>query len=65
MADGVDGGTAYLRLGGGCQGCGMASVTLTQGSEVAITQAVPEIVAVVDVTDHASGTNPFFEAAKK
>jgi Fe/S biogenesis protein NfuA len=62
---GVDGGTAYLRLGGGCQGCGMASVTLTQGIEVAITQAVPEIVAVVDVTDHASGTNPFFEAAKK
>jgi Fe/S biogenesis protein NfuA len=62
---GVDGDTAYLRLGGGCQGCGMASVTLTQGIEVAITQAVPEIVAVVDVTDHASGTNPFFEAAKK
>jgi Fe/S biogenesis protein NfuA len=62
---GVDGHTAYLRLGGGCQGCGMASVTLTQGIEVAITQAVPEIVAVVDVTDHASGTNPFFEAAKK
>jgi Fe/S biogenesis protein NfuA len=62
---GVDGHTAYLRLGGGCQGCGMASVTLTQGIEVAITQAVPEIIAVVDVTDHASGTNPFFEAAKK
>jgi len=62
---GVDGHTAYLRLGGGCQGCGMASVTLTQGIEVAITQAVPEIVSVVDVTDHASGTNPFFEAAKK
>jgi Fe/S biogenesis protein NfuA len=62
---GVDGDTAYLRLGGGCQGCGMASVTLTQGIEVAIMQAVPEIAAVVDVTDHASGTNPFFEAAKK
>ena len=62
---GVDGDTAYLRLGGGCQGCGMASVTLTQGIEVAIMQAVPEIASVVDVTDHASGTNPFFEAAKK
>ena len=62
---GVDGQTAYLRLGGGCQGCGMASVTLTQGIEVAITQAVPEITTVVDVTDHASGTNPFFEPAKK
>ena len=62
---GIEGRTAYLRLGGGCQGCGMASVTLSQGIEVAITEAVPEIVDVVDVTDHASGTNPYFEAAKK
>ena len=61
----VDGATAYLRLGGGCQGCGMATVTLSQGIEVAITQAVPEINHVVDVTDHASGTNPYFEPAKK
>ena len=58
-------GTAYLRLGGGCQGCGMASVTLNQGIEVAITEAVPEIDDVVDVTDHASGSNPYFEPAKK
>ena len=57
--------TAYLRLGGGCQGCGMATVTLGQGIEVAITGAVPEIVRVVDVTDHAAGTNPYFEPAKK
>ena len=62
---GIEGRTAYLRLGGGCQGCGMASVTLSQGIEIAITEAVPEIVDVVDVTDHASGTNPYFEAAKK
>ena len=62
---GIEGRTAYLRLGGGCQGCGMASVTLSQGIEVAITEAVPEIVDVVDVTDHASGTNPYFEGAKK
>jgi Fe/S biogenesis protein NfuA len=61
----VEGATAYLRLGGGCQGCGMASVTLSQGIEVAIIEAVPEINQVVDVTDHASGTNPYFEAAKK
>jgi Fe/S biogenesis protein NfuA len=58
-------GVAYLRLSGGCQGCGMASVTLTQGIEGAIQQAVPEIEQVVDVTDHAAGTNPYFEAAKK
>jgi Fe/S biogenesis protein NfuA len=61
----VEGATAYLRLGGGCQGCGMATVTLSQGIEVAIIQAVPEIIHVVDVTDHASGTNPYFEPAKK
>jgi len=61
----VEDGTAYLRLLGGCQGCGMASVTLTQGIQVAIQEAVPEIHSVVDVTDHASGANPYFERAKK
>ena len=61
----VEDGAAYLRLSGGCQGCGMAPVTLTQGIEVAIREAVPEVTRVIDVTDHASGTNPYFEAAKK
>jgi Fe/S biogenesis protein NfuA len=61
----VEQGTAYLRLGGGCQGCAMATVTLSQGIEGAIIQAVPEITSVVDVTDHQSGTNPYFETAKK
>lgn len=61
----VEGATAYLRLGGGCQGCGMATVTLSQGIEVAITEAVPQIAAIVDVTDHSSGRNPYFEPAKK
>jgi Fe/S biogenesis protein NfuA len=61
----VEQGTAYLRLGGACQGCAMATVTLSQGIETAIIQAVPEITSVVDVTDHQSGTNPYFEAAKK
>ena len=61
----VEQGTAYLRLSGGCQGCAMASVTLTQGIERTILQAVPEVTSVVDVTDHQSGTNPYFEAAKK
>ena len=61
----VEQGTAYLRLGGGCQGCAMATVTLSHGIETAIIQAVPEITSVVDVTDHQSGTNPYFEAAKK
>ena len=61
----VEHGTAYLRLSGGCQGCAMARVTLSQGIETAILEAVPEITRVVDVTDHQSGTNPYFEAAKK
>lgn len=61
----VEDGTAYLRLGGGCVGCGMAEVTLSQGIEVAIRDAVPEITEVIDVTDHASGSNPYYEAAKK
>jgi Fe/S biogenesis protein NfuA len=61
----VEDGAAYLRLSGGCAGCGMAAVTLSQGIEVAIKQSVPEIVRIIDVTDHASGTNPYYEPAKK
>ena len=61
----VDDGVVYVRMGGGCQGCGMAAVTLSQGIEVAILEGVPEIERVIDVTDHASGSNPYYEAAKK
>ena len=56
---------AYLQLSGGCQGCGMASVTLSQGIEVAIKEAVPEITSVRDVTDHMHGSNPYYGASKK
>ena len=56
--------TAYIRLEGGCQGCGMADVTLKQGVEVMILENVPTITAVLDSTDHAGGTNPFFEPGK-
>jgi len=55
---------AYIRLGGGCQGCGMADVTLKQGIEVAIRNAVPEIAEVLDTTDHGSGSNPYYQPAK-
>lgn len=57
---GVDGSRAMLELGGGCQGCGLAAVTLQQGIETAILAAVPEITEVVDVTDHTLGANPYF-----
>jgi Fe/S biogenesis protein NfuA len=60
----VEEGVAYIRFSGGCHGCAMATVTLSQGIERAILQSVPEITSVVDVTDHRSGTNPYFEAAR-
>lgn len=59
LAD-VDGTKVYVRLGGGCQGCASADVTLKQGIEKAIRQRVPEVSEVLDATDHASGTNPFY-----
>jgi Fe-S cluster biogenesis protein NfuA len=60
----VSSDTAYIRLEGGCQGCGMADVTLKQGIEVAIKNAVPSITAVLDTTDHADGGNPYFQPGK-
>ena len=54
----------FLKLGGGCQGCGMVDVTLKQGIETMIKEAVPTISEVLDVTDHASGTNPYYQPGK-
>jgi Fe/S biogenesis protein NfuA len=50
----------YLEMSGGCQGCAMSRMTLRQGVERMLRQSVPEITAVHDVTDHASGVNPYF-----
>lgn len=61
----VDGTIAYLRLYGGCQGCGLAQVTLKQGIEKIILESIPELTQVVDVTDHASGDNPYYQSQKK
>jgi Fe-S cluster biogenesis protein NfuA len=60
----VEQNVVYLTLEGGCQGCAMAEVTLRQGVEVLIKQHVPEIVSVVDETDHAQGRQPFFKTKK-
>ncbi len=54
-------GTAYMRFGGGCQGCAAVDVTLKQGVETALRNAVPEISAIVDVTDHEAGVNPYYQ----
>ena len=60
----VKGDVAYIQLGGGCQGCGMVDVTLKQGIEVRIREAVPSIREIVDTTDHAGGKNPYYQPSK-
>jgi len=61
----VQDAVVMLRMGGGCQGCGMADVTLRQGIEGMLAQNIPEVRGVVDITDHAQGANPYFQASKK
>jgi Fe/S biogenesis protein NfuA len=51
---------AYIKMSGGCQGCAMSRLTLTQGIEASLRDAIPELTGVIDVTDHASGDNPFY-----
>lgn len=54
---------AYIKMSGGCQGCSMSRLTLTQGIETALRAALPELSEVRDMTDHASGVNPFYANA--
>jgi Fe/S biogenesis protein NfuA len=61
---GIKDDVVFVALGGGCQGCSMASVTLKQGIEQILKQAIPRIRAVVDATDHAHGSDPFYTAEK-
>jgi Fe/S biogenesis protein NfuA len=56
--------TVYVRMSGGCQGCGAADVTLKSGIERLIKEELPEVVEVLDTTDHSSGTNPYYTAGK-
>ncbi|GAB4116817.1 MAG: Fe-S biogenesis protein NfuA [Acidobacteriota bacterium] len=57
---GVKDNRVYLAFGGGCHGCGMVDVTLKHGVEARIRELIPEVVEVVDTTDHATGENPFY-----
>lgn len=59
----VEGPRAYVRLSGGCQGCASSAATLKQGIETRIKDIAPEILEVIDTTDHAAGTNPYFQSA--
>ena len=60
----VEEDSIYIHMGGGCQGCGMANVTLKHGIEAMIQEVFPEIKQVIDTTDHASGTNPYYTQGK-
>ncbi|MGI9627999.1 MAG: NifU family protein [Longimicrobiales bacterium] len=50
----------FIEMAGGCKGCAMSRMTLRQGVERMVSQAVPEVTAIHDVTDHATGENPYF-----
>ena len=60
----VKNNTVYIRMGGGCQGCGMASVTLRQGVETMLREKVPSLGEILDTTDHAAGRNPYYSPSK-
>jgi len=57
----MDGTEVFVEMSGGCQGCALSRMTLSQGVERMLKQALPEITAVHDVTDHSSGSNPYFQ----
>jgi Fe-S cluster biogenesis protein NfuA len=58
-------GWVRVRLEGGCQGCSLAEVTLRQGIEPVLRARAPDMVGLIDVTDHEAGTDPFFSPAKR
>jgi Fe-S cluster biogenesis protein NfuA len=59
----VQNGVVYVRMGGGCHGCASSTATLKQGVEQMVKARVPEVVEILDTTDHASGTNPYYSPA--
>jgi len=58
----VQDGTVVVRMMGGCQGCGMATVTLRQGIETALRRALPALHGIRDITDHAAGSTPYYKS---
>ena len=61
MLEGIKDESAYLRFGGGCQGCSMIDTTVKQGVEVMLKEAIPKLAGVYDVTDHSEGDSPFYK----
>lgn len=56
----VKDGKVFLKMGGGCQGCASSYMTLKSGIESAIREQIPEVLDIVDVTDHDAGANPYY-----
>jgi Fe-S cluster biogenesis protein NfuA len=50
----------YLEMSGGCQGCAASQLTLRQGFERMVRKIVPELVDIIDTTDHTAGARPFY-----
>ena len=61
ILEGIKDSAAYLRFGGGCQGCSMIDTTVKQGVEVMLKETIPELVGVFDITDHSEGESAFFK----
>lgn len=57
--------SVFLRLGGGCQGCSAAGITLKMGVERAIREQIPEVGEILDTTDHAAGRNPYYQPGRQ
>ncbi len=53
-------GTAYFTMGGGCHGCSMSRQTMLDGVQTTISEQIPAITKVRDLTDHAAGANPYY-----
>jgi len=54
----------FLKMSGGCQGCASSAATLRQGIERLLRDEIPDIAEIVDVTDHESGSNPYYQPSK-
>jgi Fe/S biogenesis protein NfuA len=53
-------GTVYMTMGGGCHGCSMSKMTMLDGVQTMLSEAIPAVQRVRDLTDHTTGENPYF-----
>ncbi len=58
----VKGNTVYVKMGGGCQGCASAKMTLKMGIERIVREKIPEVAEILDATDHSTGDNPYYKS---